>query len=82
LLPTLGYEFGTTIHLYPDDERKMPAFPSFRSSDLVVLTTRPATSMIGDSIPRKHIRGTKSNFEEAIFTEIAQVLPILQPQAC
>jgi hypothetical protein len=36
-----GYTYGTTVYLYPDDERALSEFPAFQASDILVLTTRP-----------------------------------------
>jgi hypothetical protein len=38
-LPRLGYDAGTTIHFYPDDQRQLG--PRFAAGDLLVLCTRP-----------------------------------------
>ena len=40
-LPSLGYQYGTTIHFYPNDKRPLQEFPALRANDLLVLTTRP-----------------------------------------
>jgi hypothetical protein len=34
-LPALGYTFGTTIHFYPDDKRRLTDFPAFGLGDLL-----------------------------------------------
>jgi hypothetical protein len=69
----LGYSYGTTIYLYPDDDRKLLAFPAFRPSDLLVLTTRPPLhDQVGIVPPRrKVIRAAKTELEAILFEELA-----------
>ena len=40
-LSRVGYDYATTIYLYPDDDRPLSDFPALQASDLLVLTTRP-----------------------------------------
>ena len=74
VLPAMGYEFGTTIHLYPDDERPLAAFPAFRPSDLLVLPTRPPLHDKVGIIPprRKIIYAAKTELEAALFKVLAR----------
>jgi hypothetical protein len=74
VLPAMGYDFGTTIHLYPDDERSLSAFPQFRPSDLLVLPTRPPLHDKVGIIPprRKIIHATKTGLEAALFKTLAR----------
>jgi hypothetical protein len=74
VLPSLGYDYGTTIHLYPDDERPLSAFPAFHPSDLLVLPTRPPLhDKVGITRPhRKIIHETKTELEAALFKELAK----------
>lgn len=73
-LPALGYDFGTTIYLYPDDERKLTAFPAFRPSDLLVLPTRPPLHDKVGVFPRRRkvIHETKTELEAALFGVLAK----------
>jgi hypothetical protein len=41
VLSALGYEYGTTIHFYPSDARALGELPCLRTSDHLVLATRP-----------------------------------------
>jgi hypothetical protein len=74
VLPAMGYEFGTTIYLYPDDERPLSAFPQFRPSDLLVLPTRPPLHDKVGIIPprRKIIHAAKTELEAALFKALAR----------
>jgi len=70
-LPALGYEFGTTIHFYPDDERRLADFPAFRAEDLLILTTRPPLTDRESAIPpRKIIRNSRNDLEKLIFKQL------------
>jgi hypothetical protein len=72
-LPAMGYEYGTTIYLYPDDERELSAFPVLRPSDLLVLSTRPPLHDQRGIIPtRKVIHAANVEFEVALFDVLAQ----------
>ena len=73
-LPALGYDFGTTVYLYPGDERKLPDFPAFKPADLLVLPTRPP---LHDKVPvarrrRKVIYETKTELEAALVKVLAR----------
>jgi len=74
VLPALGYEYGTTIHLYPDDERPLSEFPSFQPSDVLVLPTRPPLhDKVGIIRPhRKIIHAAKTALEAALFRELGK----------
>lgn len=69
-----GYKVGTTIHFYPDDERKLTEFPAFESSDLLVLTTRPPLHDQVGIIPphRKIIHAAKTELEAVIFEALSE----------
>ena len=73
-LPQMGYDYATTIHLYPDDERKLTEFPPFGRSDVLVLTTRPPLHDKVGIIPshRKVIHGAKTELEDVLFTELSK----------
>ena len=65
------YEYGTTIHFYPDDKRALKDFPALRSTDLLVLTTRPPlTDREAFIPPRKIIRNSKNDLEKLIFKQL------------
>jgi hypothetical protein len=74
VLSGMGYGFGTTIYLYPDDERPLSAFPAFRPSDLLVLPTRPPLhDKIGIIPPRrKIIHAAKTELESVLFKVLAR----------
>jgi hypothetical protein len=74
VLPAMGYDFGTTIYLYPDDERPLSAFPPFQRSDLLVLPTRPPLHDKVGIIPprRKIIHAAKTELEAALFHALAK----------
>ena len=75
-LYTHGYEFATTIHFYPDDERKLADFPTFRETDLLVLTTRPPITDGGAFLPpKKIIRNSNNDLEKLIFKQISRFIP-------
>jgi hypothetical protein len=66
-----GYEYGTTIHFYPDDERRLTEFPPLRDTDLMVLTTRPPlTDREAFLPPKKIIRNSKNDLEKLIFKQL------------
>ena len=66
-----GYEYGTTIHFYPDDERRLAEFPPLRDTDLLVLTTRPPlTDREAFLPPKKIIRNSKNDLEKLIFKQL------------
>lgn len=70
-LPALGYQFGTTIHFYPDEETKLKDFPAFAPGDLLVLPTRPPpTDREALFPPRKIIRNSKNDLKKLIFKEL------------
>jgi len=73
-LPEMGFHYGTTIHLYPDDERKLSEFPAFRPGDLLVLSTRPPLhDQVGIVPPhRKIIRAAKTELEVLLFRELSK----------
>jgi hypothetical protein len=73
-LPRLGYDFATTIYLYPDDERPLAAFPRFGPGDLLVLTTRPPLHDKVGIIPprRKVIHAAKTELEDALFKALSK----------
>ena len=68
-----GYQYGTTVYLYPDDERKLTDFPQFRPSDIVVLTTRPP---LHDKVAlirnRKIIHPAKTELEAVLFAALGE----------
>jgi len=74
VLPAMGYDFATTIYLYPDDERPLSAFPQFRPADLLVLPTRPPLHDKVGIIPprRKIIHAAKTELEAALFKVLAR----------
>ena len=69
-----GYRYGTTIYLYPDDERKLAEFPRFEPSDILVMTTRPPLHDQDGFIPprRKVIRRARTELEVVLFEELAK----------
>ena len=70
-LPALGYEYGTTIQFYPDDERTLSEFPVFQANDLLVLTTRPPlTDRESLFPPRRIIRNSRNDLEKLIFKQM------------
>ncbi len=70
-LTAQGYEYGTTIHFYPDDRRALKEYPSLRDTDLLVLTTRPPlTDREAFIPPRKIIRNSKNDLEKLIFKQL------------
>jgi hypothetical protein len=74
-LAGIGYRYGTTIFLYPGDERKLAEFPKFRPSDVLVMTTRPPIHDEGGLIPprRKVIRAAnpeESELQAILFGEL------------
>jgi hypothetical protein len=73
-LPRLGYEFGTTIYLYPNDERPLSAFPRFQPTDLLVLPTRPPLDDAGGTLRRRRkiIRAARTELEAAIFKVVSR----------
>jgi hypothetical protein len=71
LIP-LGYHYGTTIHLYPNDERRLDEFPTFHAGDLLVLTTRPPlTDSEAFPIPKKSIQRANNDLEKLIFKQLS-----------
>ena len=76
LMPQMGYDYATTVHLYPDDERTLKEFPRFGPSDLLVLTTRPPLHDKVGIIPphRKVIHGAKTELEAMLFKVMSQYL--------
>jgi hypothetical protein len=75
-LVTLGYEYATAVHLYPEDERRLNEFPAFKPADMIVLTTRPPLHDQVGIIPqhRKVIRAAKTELETVLFGVLAQHL--------
>ncbi len=73
-LAKLRYEYESAIYFYPDDERRLAAFPSFGAGDMLVLTTRPPLHDRVGIIPphRKVIRGAKTELEEVLFELLSQ----------
>jgi len=73
-LARLGYDFATSIYLYPDDERDLVAFPAFQPTDILVLTTRPPLNPKDAVVTpgRKVIRAANSAFEELLFQPLTQ----------
>lgn len=70
-LTAQGYEYGTTIHFYPDDRRALKDFPNLRAGDLLVLTTRPPlTDREGFLKPKKIIRNSENDLEKLIFNQL------------
>ena len=66
-----GYEYGTTIHFYADDERHLDEFPTLRETDLLVLPTRPPlTDREAFLPPKKIIRNSKNDLEKLIFKQL------------
>src|ERR1043166_2369321 len=74
MLPSMGFDFGTTIYLYPDDERPLSFFPVFRDTDLLILPTRPPLhDKIGIIPPRrKIIHAAKTELEAALFKVLSK----------
>ena len=72
-LAPLGYQYGTTIHFYPNDERALKEFPALHANDLLVLTTRPPlTDREAFSKPRKIILSSENDLEKLIFNQLFQ----------
>jgi len=72
-LPGLGYQFGTTIHFYPNNERPLKEFPALYANDLLVLTTRPPlTDREALSPPRRIIWSSENDLEKLIFKQLFQ----------
>jgi hypothetical protein len=70
-LTAQGYEYGTTLHFYPDDERRLKEYPPLRDTDLLVLPTRPPlTDREAFLPPRKIIRNSKNDLEKLIFKQL------------
>jgi hypothetical protein len=70
-LPAGSYQYGTTIHFYPDHERQLREFPKFQPEDLLVLTTRPPLTDRESLIPpRKIIRNSKNDLEKLVFKQL------------
>ena len=70
-LAAQGYEYGTTIHFYADDERHLSEFPTLRDTDLLVLPTRPPlTDREAFLPPKKIIRNSKNDLEKLIFRQL------------
>lgn len=69
----MGYRYGTTIYLYPDDERRLTDFPRFEPNDVLVLTTRPPLHDKVGFVPqrRKVIHGAKTELEAILFKEFS-----------
>ena len=67
----LGYEYRTTVYLYPNDERRLTEFPEFQPSDLLVMTTRPPLKDQGSmaSPHRKIIHAANTKLEAVLFEE-------------
>jgi hypothetical protein len=70
-LPPLGYQYGTTIHFYPNDKRPLNDLPELRSNDLLVLTTRPPlTDREAVHKPRRIILSSQNDLEKLIFKQL------------
>jgi hypothetical protein len=70
-LPPLGYQYGTTIHFYPNDKRPLKEFPALCANDLLVLTTRPPlTDREALSPPRRIIWSSENDLEKLIFKQL------------
>lgn len=68
-----GYRYGTTVYLYPDDDRKLTDFPAFQPSDILVLTTRPPLHDQAALIPsRKVIHAAKTELEAVLFAALGE----------
>jgi hypothetical protein len=71
----IGYDFGTTIHFYPDDERKLSEFPKFQPQDVLVLATRPPLhDKVAMKRRRKVIHAARTELEAALFAELSKHL--------
>ena len=73
-LPSMGYDPGTTIYLYPYDDQPLSHFPTLQPSDLLVLSTRPPLHDTVGIVPanRKVIYATKTEIEDALFQELSK----------
>ncbi|MBE7501331.1 MAG: hypothetical protein HS113_13700 [Verrucomicrobiales bacterium] len=72
-LPRERYDYGTTIHFYPDDDRGLVDFPPFEPADVLVLTTRPPLHDKNSLIPpRRVIHATKTELEAVLFEELGK----------
>ncbi|MEI7732829.1 MAG: hypothetical protein WCO56_24875 [Verrucomicrobiota bacterium] len=70
-LPSSSYDFGTTIHFYPDDERTLGEFPKFSAQDMLVLPTRPPLSdRESDNPTHKIICDSQNELEKLIFNQL------------
>ena len=71
----MGYKFGTTIHFYPDDERKLSEFPALGAGDVLVLATRPPLhDRKAIKVRRKVILTAKTELEASLFAELSKHL--------
>jgi len=72
-LVPLGYQYGTTIHFYPNDERCLSDLPELHANDLLVLTTRPPlTDREALHKARKIILSSENDLEKLIFNQLFQ----------
>jgi len=70
-LAGLGYQYGTTIHFYPNDKRPLKDLPALRATDLLVLTTRPPlTDREAVHKPRRIILSSENDLEKLIFKQL------------
>jgi hypothetical protein len=71
-LNDIGFKYGTTVYLYPDDDKKLTEFPAFQPSDILVMTTRPPLMDKGhEASPlRKIIPPSNSELEAVLFDEL------------
>jgi hypothetical protein len=76
-LTARGYEYGTTIHFYSDDERSLKEYPLLLETDLLVLPTRPPlTDREAFLPPKKIIRNSKNDLEKLIFKQLFKYFAI------
>ena len=72
-LTPLGYQYGTTIHFYPNDERPLSDLPELRANDILVLTTRPPLTDREALNPlRRIILSSENDLEKLIFKQLFQ----------
>ncbi len=76
-----GYHLGTSIQLYPSEQRDLTAFPAFRPNDIILLTTRPPLDDRmkvddGKAFPpkRKCYQRSGCELEDCIFRELGDYI--------
>jgi len=70
-LAPLGYQYGTTIHFYPNNKRSLKDLPELHANDLLVLTTRPPlTDREAVHKARKIILSSENALEKLIFKQL------------